>query len=227
MAKRKSSKPVVLDDDKLPRPVNRSAFRSHGQKRKEWEPSAYQLAIYEAVRKGSSYRAVAAAFSETGKSISFQRVGAICQAVDQYLAQYYMENIRELRARHTGHLEHIFCEAMAAFEKSKGIGVTEEFESVSIENPENSDGEPIGAIKTKRKEVHQCGNPAFLGEARAALADIRKIHAVDKNPKMVETDEGDEDRVAGKSRETVIEEHILRLQAAKKALQVTKHDQVG
>jgi hypothetical protein len=212
--------PVQLDEDTLPRRVERSGWGSHGQKRTEWEPSAFQWAVYEQVRKGGTYRQVAAAFTEAGEPITHQGVSNICGRVDEYLAQQSMERVRAMRERHTGHLEHLFCEAMAAWEASKGIVVTEEFESVTIKG---ADGEAEPAEKKKRKEVHSAGNPAFLSEARAALAEIRKVHAVDKNPKIREEDEGaDDERVAGKSRVQVIEETINRLLAAKQALLVTE-----
>lgn len=198
MAKKKPKPPPLeLNDDELPRRVERSGWGNHGQKRSEWEPSAYQWAIYDLVKRGNSYRTVAQAMTEKGYQLSFQRVGQICTAIDDFLAQQYIDNTRAIRARHTEHLEHIFCEAMLAWERSKDSG-----------DPDKP----------------KPGAPAFLFEARSALTDIRKIHAVDKNPKLVEMDENaDDDRVAGKSREAVLDEHINRLLAAKKAMQVTSN----
>lgn len=207
--------PVQLDEDTLPRRVERSGWGSHGQKRTEWEPSAFQWAVYEQVRKGGTYRQVAAAFTEAGEPITFQGVGNICGRVDEYLAQQCMGRVREMRERHTGHLEHLFCEAMAAWNNSKGEIVTMETVTTTTAKGE----------VTTNKEVkrYSAGNPAFLSEARAALAEMRRIHAVDKNPKIREEEEGAEDeRVAGKSRVQVIEETINRLTATKQALLVTE-----
>jgi hypothetical protein len=228
--KHPNSKPdIQLDVDMMPRRITRSPYRTNG-KRDEWEPSALQWAIYDAVARGGSYRGVAAKFTEAGHEMTFQNVHWTCKRIDEYLAQYYMDNVRELRARHTQHLEHLFCEAMAAWERSKEIAVTEEFESIQVDG-EEPDDPPRDATKTKRKEVHTAGTPAFLSEARSALADIRKIHAVDKNPKMVDADEGEEEeRVAGKDRLTVIDEHIQRLQATRKAMEAVsspKAEQAG
>ena len=64
----------------------------------------------------------------------------------------------------------------------------------------------------KRREVHQVGDPRFIGEARAILSEIRKIHCVDKNPKVdefVPDDSGE--RVAGKNQQILIQEELDRL----------------
>lgn len=190
-------------DEMKPRRQDRNGFRTHGQKREEWTPTAYQWAIYDAVRRGMSLRSAGAKYE-----VSFQYVHQVCQKVDQYLSQFYIDRVREIRVRHTEQLEHIFTEAMAAWERSKEDAVT------SIQ------GETTKSFKTETKTVSQAGAPAFLNEARGALADIRKIHAVDKNPKMADTDGNeDADRVAGKTREQIIQERINRLNASLKTSQ--------
>ncbi len=198
----------------IPRKATENAVRMHGQKRVEWEPNARQWAIYDAVRRGYSYRHVGFEFE-----LSFQRVGEICRQIDRYLSQLYIDRVRELRERHTQHLEHIFCEAMAAWERSKKAAVEITSEEVELDAGADWDGSKVTlpAKKIRRKKSFQAGAPVFLNEARGALNDIRKIHAVDVNPKVRE-EEGDEDegRVAGKDRDQLITERINALSASLK-----------
>lgn len=221
--KKPAPKPVVIDEAMQPRRPPQFGIGAHGRKPVEWEPQAFHWAIYEQVRRGHSYRAVAAAFSQAakqggdGRTITFQAVGYICGRVDEYLARISFNRVVEMRERHTSHLEHMVCEAMAAWVRSQEPTVSIETTTITVMAADGETGMP--AEKVTRKEVSTPGSPAFLAEARALLADIRKIHAVDKNPKVREEEEGeDDDRVAGKDRTLVIEEHIARLQAAKEAL---------
>lgn len=206
----------------MPRKKTRASLGSHVAKlrHKTWEPTARQLAIYEAVTRGGSIRAVGKMFS-----ITHQSVGVTCMKIDDWLAQQYMDKIRQLRVRHTAQLEHVYRESMEAWEKSKQVGVTETTEQEE-ESPPNGKSAPAGPIRKKRQERHQCGEEAFLSSARSALADIRKIWAVDKNPKVADIGEGDEEyRVAGKPREQVIQEQIAKLTVSLVTMTKTSYEQ--
>lgn len=200
------AKKIPLDVDKKPmkpRKVKRNGIGTHGQKRVEWEPTARQWAMYLMVRQGKSFRSVGAEFE-----LHFTSVQKMCQRVDVFLGALYRDKVLELRVSHTVSLEHVFSEAMTAWEKSKEPGITE------------TSGDTPKGPTSETKKVYQCGNPAFLGEARSALADIRKIHCVDKNPKVMDlTGDESDDRVAGRERNQVIQERIEKLTAHLKANQ--------
>ena len=197
---------VAIDTESLPRRQNRNRAGSHVAKKKPWEPTARQLAMYEAVTRGGSYRTVGAAFG-----IVHQAVAVTCGKIDDLLSLQYMDKIRRLRARHTQTLEFIVGEAMQAWERSKTIAVTETVETEGITQIDGT-AAPTGLQKKRRQEKQQFGDSAYLSEARSALADIRKIWAADKNPKILEIEGEDEYRVAGKPLEQVLEEEILKLQ---------------
>ena len=128
--------------------------------------------------------------------ISFQAVEKTCNRIDDYLSAMYIDRVKRLRVRHTQHLEHIFCEAIEAWGTSK----------------KSADGKLPGEA-------------VYLREAMRALAAIRKIHAVDKNPNADEHGDDTGERVAGKDREHVIQERINALNASLVASQVLRKDQ--
>lgn len=175
--------------------TNSGAANSSGP----WEPDAEQMAIYAAVCRGEKQRDVAAA-----RGITQQRVSALCKKIDAWLWPQYMDEIRELKARHTQSLMHIFAESMAAWERSKRPG--------KVRTVKHSTGENGGLDRTRRTEP-QVGDPRYLAEARAALDDIRKMWGADKPP--VDKPEGAEDeRVAGMSREDALRQQAARIHAA-------------
>ncbi len=175
---------------KVTRKGTRGQMGSHRAKVAEWAPSARQWEIYEAVARGGSYRHVGAAFSMT-----FQNVAQLCIKVDAVLSQMFIDRVRQIRQRHTSQLEHLYCEMMSAWDDSRATVTT---------------GEGKDA-----KTVRKPGVTSFASEARAILADIRKIHAADKNPKIDELAAGDTgERFAGRKREDVIQERINMLNAS-------------
>lgn len=217
MAKKKTvhgnARPMVVDSRSeaatrvsLPRKKTRAGNGKHTAKVKPWEPTARQWAIYEAVTRGGSYRTVGAEFS-----VSHSAVALTCGKIDDLLALQYMDKIRRLRARHTQTLEVIVDEAMQAWERSKSLAITETVETEGITQTDGTSS-PTGLQKKRRQEKQLFGDSSYLSEARAALADIRKIWAADKNPKIVELEGEEEYRVAGKPLEQVLEEEILKLQ---------------
>ena len=128
------------------------------------EPTARDLAIYHEVSKGHR------PYSDIGQEfdITPQRVCQIAEEIDKYLVPHFMDKIRQTKVRHTGHLHHMFQQAMAAWEKSK-LDPHEETNHV------NEDGDSSHTLKRKTT----AGDPTFLNQARAILADIRKIWGAD------------------------------------------------
>lgn len=131
-----------------------------------WEPSTRDLELYARLCRGKTLREVGEEFE-----ISYQRVHIIAQQIDRWLAPQLMEQIREIKARHTESLMHIFREAMSAWELSKGDHLT-------VTEKEGDKPETI----TQRKH-NKLGASAYLSEARAALAEIRKIWGADATVK--------------------------------------------
>ena len=128
------------------------------------EPTARDLEIYHEVIQG--HRTLADIGNQFG--IVPSRVHAITEEIDKYLVPHFMDKIRQTKVRHTGHLQHMFQQSMAAWEKSK-LDPHEETNHV------NEDGDSSHTLKRKTT----AGDPTFLNQARAILADIRKIWGAD------------------------------------------------
>lgn len=137
----------------------------------EWEPSVRDLEIYALLAEGKTTRVIAAKYKVSHTAIV--KVGA---KIDRWLVPQWMDKIRDIKAFHTEALMHIFREAMTAWELSKAdyLTVTEK------------DGEKPETV-TQRKH-NKLGAATYLGEARAALAEIRKIWGADAPPKSSNED---------------------------------------
>lgn len=197
-----------LGTEILPRKVPRNGFGTHGQQREPWQPTAEQWAMYEATIRGLSLRTIASQFGCTHQSVH-----KTVSRIDDMLAAEYAELVRSQRASITQRLEYLYRQAIEGWERSQ------EVETVTTK--EERDGEH-GFNSNKTVTRQPVGNPAFLSEARAALADIRRIWAVDKNPKVLEVDTDDDERVAGRPREDVIAEEIVKLQTTLTVLKAVK-----
>lgn len=172
------------------------------------EPSEIQLAWYHewTVR----HRTLTDIAREAG--VSRPAVHQGIQKAKEWIRLHVFDDILDYRYRHTETLETIASEALKAWERSKEIGVTEEFESVTVDG-ETEDDLPRDATKTKRKEVHQCGSASYLDEARSALNDIRSIWGVDAPKKTAITfdDEMELLPVEGLSPEEAIRQEAHRM----------------
>ena len=161
-----------------------------------WEPDEHQMSVYAAVVRGDrSYREIAGEFK-----ISKARVCQLVKKINGWLWPQRMDEIREIKAEHTERLLHVYGEAMAAWERSKLDEETTRVKTGGQHGPEKS-----------RVRKGQAGNPAFLQEARAALAEIRRIWGADAPITHQHTGEV---RVAGVSREEAIGRQIAAMQAA-------------
>jgi hypothetical protein len=155
------------NDDGLTNGANQVPGRGPTKpQRGPWEPTPRDLQIYARLCEGQTTREVAKEFD-----LTHGRIVQLGQQIDRWLAPQLMDSIREIKARHTEHLMHIFRQAMAAWERSKldSVATTEK----SINHGEHPGTETAMTTKT------QAGHPAFLAEARAALSDIRKIWGAD------------------------------------------------
>ena len=125
---------------------------------RENEPSPRDLEIYAQVCAGRTQQAVGDAIG-----LSRQRIHVIVRQVEAWLAPQMMEQIREVKARHTTSLEHVFREAMAAWEKSKQ-------DQLKFRTGSTAQGEIEETTRTQT-----CGDPRFLDAAMKALEQIRKM----------------------------------------------------
>ncbi len=179
-----------------------------------WEPDSRDLDIYHKHCKGISQPTIA---KEWG--ITQQRVSKIVQRINEWLVPQYLSRIKNIKAEHTERLMIIFSEAMEAWRRSKEDAVTEE-ETFSGGLPQEE--APVGKAKPKSKPVDskrvrkgQAGGAQYLSEARAALAEIRKIWGADS---QISDSGAGEERVAGRSREEVAMKIAERLEKLSSAL---------
>ncbi len=179
MAKKKTGRTTPDDYIAIAAKSNSPSRSGEHSEKNGGEPSDIHLAWYRAW--SCEYRSISdiARDAGVGRSACHEAV----HRVKEWMKLYTFENILDFRHRQTETLQVVIREALEAWKKSKEIGVTEEFESVTVDG-DDPDGFPRDAIKTKRKEVHQCGGAGYLAEARAAMADIRDIWGVDMPKKL-------------------------------------------
>lgn len=166
-----------------------------GRTKGPWEPTAEQLEIYAAVCRGDrSQQQIGDAYDVTQ-----QRISSLAARIDKWLAPQLMEQIRELKAGHTSRLMHIYQEAMRAWERSKTPG-----KQRTVKH--GKDG-----VERTRVTRFQSGDPRYLDQARAALAEIRKIWGADAPLKV---EHSGEVRVAGRDVDEARSELFERMQRA-------------
>lgn len=129
------------------------------------EPSPRDLEIYRELCRGRTLRDVGEEFG-----LAHNTIHDIREKVRRYLIPKLQREIMGIKADQTNSLEHIFCECMEAWEKSK-TPPTEEIDHVDAE------GETTHTLKKKST----AGEPAFINQARGALADIRSLWGIDKH----------------------------------------------
>lgn len=102
-----------------------------------------------------------AAVSKTLKRVELRVLGELTAMVERQ------------KARHTLRLEHLYAEAVRAWEQSKG--------DTTRRRQRKSDGGSRGTGATVAEIVveNQHGDPRYLEEARRALADHRKLWGLD------------------------------------------------
>lgn len=111
-------------------------------------------------------------------------LGVSQAAVSKILTRVELRVLRELtarverqKARQTLRLEHIFAEAMRAWDQSKA--------DTTRRRQRKSDGPGgVGATVAEIVVENQHGDPRYLEEARKALADHRKLWGLDAPQKI-------------------------------------------
>lgn len=134
-------------------------------------PSPRNLEIYTLICEGKLTGA------EIGKrfGITQQRVCQLRDAVERWARPQWAGKIDAIKESQAKLLMHLFQEAMEAWERSKLDAVSKVSEV----------GGRSGAKKSTTTKG-QAGDPRFIAEARAALADIRKIWGANTQADAVE-----------------------------------------
>jgi len=129
--------------------------------------------------KGMSERLIAEEIEKAGLGrITQQGVSLMLIRIEARTLEQMTERIGGEKARQTHALWHIYHEAMQAWERSKAANksITKRVDSRS--GKATDDGSASGATGSEQITTHisdQDGDPRFLDQARAALADARKI----------------------------------------------------
>jgi predicted transcriptional regulator len=105
--------------------------------------------------------------------VSQVAVSKILKRVEVRLLRELAATVERQKARHTVRLEHLFAEAIRAWEQSKA--------DTTRRRQRKSDGGSGGTGRTVAEIVveNQHGDPRYLEEARKALADHRKLWGLD------------------------------------------------
>jgi len=110
--------------------------------------------------------------------ISQAAVSKILKRVELRLLRELSETIDRQKARQTVRLEHLFAEAMAAWERSKADSTRRR------QRKTQSGGGGAGATIAEIVSENQHGDPRYLDEARKALTDHRRIWGLDAPQKV-------------------------------------------
>jgi hypothetical protein len=110
--------------------------------------------------------------------VSQAAVSKILKRVETRVLQELTSVAERHKARHTLRLEHLFAEAMRAWEASKA--------DTTRRRQRKTDGGSGGPGATVAEIVseNQHGDPRYLEEARKAMADQRKLWGLDAPQKM-------------------------------------------
>src|SRR5207248_9927611 len=110
--------------------------------------------------------------------VSQAAVSKILKRAETRVLQDLTSVVERQKARHTLRLEHLFAEAMRAWDASKA--------DTTRRRQRKTDGGSGGAGATVAELVveNQHGDPRYLDEARKALADQRKLWGLDAPQKV-------------------------------------------
>ncbi len=110
--------------------------------------------------------------------VSQAAVSKILKRIELRLLRELTETVERQKARQTLRLDHLFAEAMAAWEQSK----TDSTRRRQRKTQPGTGG--AGATVAEIVTENQSGDPRYLDEARKALADHRKIWGLDAPQKV-------------------------------------------
>ena len=108
--------------------------------------------------------------------ISQAAVSKLLKRIETRLLRELAETVQRQKARHTLRLEHLFAEAMRAWNESKA-------DSTRRRQRKTESGHG-GASVAEIVVENQHGDPRYLDEARKALADHRKLWGLDAPQKV-------------------------------------------
>jgi predicted transcriptional regulator len=156
-----------------------------------------ELRVLELATQGWSQHQIAA---EVG--LSQAAVSKILQRVEQRLLRELSDSLGRQKARQAIRLEHLFAEAIKAWDASKADATTKKQRKT-----QNADGADASVAEIIVENSH--GDPRYLGEARQALADSRKLWGLDAPQKV--------DLRASRNPYDAMSEDDLRLELARQA----------
>jgi transcriptional regulator with XRE-family HTH domain len=145
--------------------------------------------------------------------VSQAAVSKILRRVEGRMLRELSASIERQKARQAGRLEHLFAEAMRAWEESKA-------DSTRRRQRKSDGGSGVpGATVAELVVENQHGDPRYLDQARNALADQRKLWGLDAPQKV--------DLRAPRNRFDDMAEDALREELAKQARLLSAGDPVA
>ena len=109
--------------------------------------------------------------------ISQAAVSKLLKRLETHLLRELTETVQRQKARQTFRLEHLFAEAMRAWNESKA-------DTTRRRQRQTQGGDGAGATVAELVVENQHGDPRYLDEARKALADQRKLWGLDAPQKV-------------------------------------------
>ena len=132
-----------------------------------------ELRVMELTVLGWSQHQIAADLA-----VSQAAVSKILRRVEERVLRELTAVIERQKVRHTMRLEHLFAEAMRAWDQSKSDSTRRRQRKT-----QSGSGDPGGSIAEIVVE-NQHGDPRYLDEGRKALADLRKLWGLDAPQKV-------------------------------------------
>jgi predicted transcriptional regulator len=109
--------------------------------------------------------------------ISQAAVSKLLRRIETRLLRELAETVQRQKARQTLRLEHLFAEAMRAWNESKA-------DTTRRRQRQTQGGDGAGATVAELVVENQHGDPRYLDEARKSLADQRKLWGLDAPQKV-------------------------------------------
>ena len=130
--------------------------------------------------RGHTLAEIAAALEAGGLGrVSSQAIHKALRKAERRVLAGMEEAVKGELARQYAGLDHLYCESMQAWARSKGPAKLAREKS-------SADGAGAPARRETTHELRErTGDPRFLAEARAALADLRKLLGLDAPDKLL------------------------------------------
>lgn len=147
---------------------------------KPWEPDAKQMEWYRLWTEDME------SYAEIGRiskpPVCRQTIMVSVHKTEEWIRLQSYDKVLRFRGRQTAALEKIITDCLRAFKRSIGRHVITTTKTSVPEAEHWDDGtqkevDPTSETTVKVEELN--GTPAFISEARGAMADIRKIWGID------------------------------------------------